>query len=84
MNLLCPIIIYMRKQKMVDKNKRYKVNLTFKNVKCNILIKNIDDYEFEIYVKANKKLESKDLQALKNYLESEGFNDEARKYNLYQ
>jgi hypothetical protein len=64
---------------MVDKNKRYKVNLTFKNVKCNILIKNIDDYEFEIYVKANKKLESKDLQALKNYLESEGFNDEARK-----
>jgi hypothetical protein len=69
---------------MVDKNKRYKVNLTFKNVKCNILIKNIDDYEFEIYVKANKKLESKDLQALKNYLESEGFNDEARKYNLYQ
>lgn len=74
----------MRKQKMVDKNKRYKVNLTFKNVKCNILIKNIDDYEFEIYVKANKKLESKDLQALKNYLESEGFNDEARKYNLYQ
>ncbi len=74
----------MRKQKMVDKNKRYKINLTFKNVKCNILIKNIDDYEFEIYVKANKKLEPKDLQALKNYLESEGFNDEARKYNLYQ
>jgi hypothetical protein len=69
---------------MVDKNKRYKINLTFKNVKCNILIKNIDDYEFEIYVKANKKLEPKDLQALKNYLESEGFNDEARKYNLYQ
>lgn len=69
---------------MVDKNKCYKVNLTFKDVKCNVSINNIDDYEFEIYVKANKKLTPKDLQALKNYLESEGFNDEARKYNLYQ
>lgn len=69
---------------MVDKNKGYKVNLTFKDVKCIVLINSIDDYEFEIYVKANKKLTPKDLQALKSYLESEGFNDEARKYNLYQ
>lgn len=69
---------------MKNKNKCYNINLIFKNVKCNVLINNIDDYEFEIRVKANKKMTSKDLQALKNYLESEGFNDEARKYNLYQ
>ncbi len=61
----------------------YRIKITYQKVKCNIMIKSIDDYEFDIYVKTNKKITNNQLEGLKQYLETEGYFNEARKHNLY-
>lgn len=60
----------------------YKVKLDYQGIKCHIMIKNIDEYEFEIRVKSNKPLNPKQIEGLKSYLEAEGYNNEARKHNM--
>lgn len=61
----------------------YRVKLTYKGIDCHIQIKNINECEFDIRVKTNKKLNHSDLSGLKQYLDAEGFTNEARKHNLF-
>jgi len=61
----------------------YKIKLTYKGIECHIQIKSISEYEFDIRVKTNQKLNESDLAGLKEYLDAEGFTTEARKHNLF-
>lgn len=61
----------------------YQVKLVYKSIDCNIQIQSISEYEFDIRIKTNKRLNQCDLSGLKEYLEAEGFTNEARKHNLF-
>jgi hypothetical protein len=61
----------------------YRIKLTYKGIECHIQMKSLSDCEFDIRVKTNKKMNQSDLVSLKEYLDAEGFTNEARKHNLF-
>jgi hypothetical protein len=61
----------------------YKIKLKYKGIACYIQMQSINEYEFDIRIKTNKKLDQSDLNGLKEYLEAEGFTNEATKHNLF-
>lgn len=61
----------------------YRVKLTYKGVDCFIQMKNISENEFDIRVKTKQPINSSDLTSLKEYLDAEGFTNEATKHNLF-
>jgi hypothetical protein len=61
----------------------YRIKLKYKGIDCHIQMKSISECEFDIRVKTNQKLEQSDLLGLKEYLDAEGFTNEARKHNLF-
>lgn len=61
----------------------YKLDLLYKGIKYKIMIKNLSEYEFDIFVRSNKKITKNEIESLKRYLEEEGFNNEATKHNLF-
>ena len=61
----------------------YKIKMDYRGVTCAIAISNVDEHEFDIKIRANKKLAPSQIEGLKEYLEAEGFNAEARKHNLF-
>jgi hypothetical protein len=60
----------------------YRIKLTYKGIDCHIQMKSVSECEFDIRVKTNKKMSQADLMSLKEYLDAEGFTNEARKHNL--
>lgn len=60
----------------------YRIKLTYKGIDCHIQMKSINEYEFDIRVKAKKPMQPSDLAGLREYLDAEGFTNEARKHNL--
>lgn len=61
----------------------YKVKLTYKGIQCFIQMKNINENEFDIRVKTKSPMNSLQLASLKEYLDDEGFTNEATKHNLF-
>jgi hypothetical protein len=59
----------------------YTTELAFKGVKCVVQIITSFDGDYELLIKANKKLSKKDRESLNNYLFEEGYIDEAIKHN---
>jgi hypothetical protein len=60
----------------------YRIKLTYKGIDCHIQMKSISECEFDIRVKTKQKMTESDLFGLKEYLDAEGFTNEARKHNL--
>lgn len=56
--------------------------IEIRGMKMNIKIKNSTDDEQSVSVECNEKLSDENLEMVKNYLNWEGFNEEARDYNL--
>jgi len=59
----------------------YSAQLLFKGVNCMVQIITSVNGEYELLIKADKKLSKKDRTALNNYLLEEGYIDEAIKHN---
>lgn len=59
----------------------YTTQLTFKGVKCIVQILTSIDGDYELLIKANKKLSKKDREALNNYLYEEGYIEQAIEHN---
>lgn len=68
---------------VINPNGPYRVKLLYKGIDCFVQINNINETEFDIRVKTNKKLNESDLQGLMKYLDTEGFANEATKHNLF-
>lgn len=60
----------------------YTVNITIQGKKCKVKIINESYIEYKLEVEARDKLSEEFLDFLAYYLQSEGFYEEARKYNL--
>ena len=61
----------------------YKVKLLFKNVNWSITIENISMEDFKVTAISDKKVSKSHLSVLKKYLQDEGFEQAARKHNLF-
>lgn len=61
----------------------YRVKLTYRGIDCHIQMKNVSECEFDIRVKTKQPMNETDLMGLKQYLDAEGFTNEARKHNLF-
>jgi hypothetical protein len=68
---------------VINPNGPYRVKLLYKGIDCFVQIKNINETEFDIRVKTDKKLNEPDLQGLMKYLDTEGFTNQAIKHNLF-
>lgn len=55
--------------------------IEIQGMKMNIKIKNLTDEEQNVSVQCKETLSDEKLQMVKNYLNWEGFNEEATKYN---
>jgi hypothetical protein len=74
----------MKKQKLkTNPNGPYKLKITFKNVKWNITIENESEDTFKVLARSNVKVNSEEIETLKNYLQAEGFEEEAQEHNLF-
>jgi hypothetical protein len=60
----------------------YNVNLTLRGIRCNVKIINESYNKFKLEVQSKKILSDDFLKFIGEYLENEGFNEEARKHNL--
>lgn len=60
----------------------YTVDLILRGIKCNIKIINESFNKFKLEVTSKKTLSKEFLTFIGEYLSNEGFNEEARKYNL--
>ncbi len=61
----------------------YTTELTFKGIKCIVQIITSIDGDYELLIKANKKLSKKDRDTLNDYLFNEGYIDEAIEHNMF-
>ena len=61
----------------------YEVNITFKGVDWNIVIKNKNLDDFIVTASTDKKVSFEELEVLKKYLKDEGFEMAAKKHNLF-
>jgi hypothetical protein len=61
----------------------YRVSLTFKGIKWDISIESISLNDFKVTARSNVKVEQPEVDILKKYLQDEGFEEAARKHNLY-
>ena len=60
----------------------YNIDLTLRGVKCNVRIINESYNKFKLEVSSKKTLSEEFLTFIGEYLNQEGFNEEARKHNL--
>jgi hypothetical protein len=68
---------------ITNPNGPYKIKLFYRGVDCFVQIKNITETELDIRVKTEKVLEETEMVGLMNYLNEEGFTNEAIKHNLF-
>jgi hypothetical protein len=61
----------------------FKFKMTFKGVNWEIKIENVDMNDFKVTAKSNVKVDLDELEIIKRYLRDEGFEQAARKHNLY-
>jgi hypothetical protein len=61
----------------------YNVKFKFKNIEWNISIENVTDNDYQVTARSNVKVDENEIEILKNYLQEEGFEEEAKKHNLY-
>ena len=61
----------------------YQVELLFRGVNWNIVIENVSYDLFKVKAYSDKKISKDEISLLKKYLELEGFEDAAKKHNLY-
>jgi hypothetical protein len=61
----------------------YIFNMIFKGVEWDIKIENLSLTDFKISAKAFEKVSKSELEVLKRYLIAEGFQDAAKKHNLF-
>ena len=61
----------------------YRIKLIYKGIDCFIQMKNVSESEFDIRVKTKQPMSASDLAGLKEYLDAEGFTNEATKHNLF-
>jgi hypothetical protein len=61
----------------------YKIKFIFKGVNWDIKIQNVSLEDFKVVARSNKKVSQSELEILKKYLKDEGFEQAARKHNLY-
>ena len=64
-------------------NGPYNVILTIQGIEYDITIDNITTNEFEITINSDSKPSIEQMEVVKSYLEWEGFEDAARKHNLF-
>jgi len=58
-------------------------DFVFKGVIWNIVIQNVSHDDFQVTAISNKKVKHDTLNVLKKYLKTEGFEEAARKHNLF-
>lgn len=63
-------------------NGYYNINITMRGIKCNVKIINESYNSFKLEVASKKTLTQEFLDFIGYYMQEEGFNEEARKYNL--
>jgi hypothetical protein len=73
---------YKKKLKLNPKGP-YNVKMTFSGIYLDIIIQNTKVDEFKITVKSSSTINESTLEVLKRYLRSEGFEDDAQKWNLF-
>jgi hypothetical protein len=61
----------------------YKIQFKFKNIDWNITIQNINFNDFKVVARSSVKVNKSELEILKKYLKDEGFEQAARKHNLF-
>ena len=73
------------KRKRIKTNPKgpYNLKFKFKSVNWDITIENVDENDYKVIAKSNVKVEPEMIEALKHYLQQEGFEEEAKKHNLY-
>jgi len=64
-------------------NGPYKLKITVKGINWDVTIKSTSPVDHKVKAISDKKASKNDLEVLKNYLEKEGFNDAAKKHNLF-
>ena len=58
-------------------------NFVYKNTIWDIIIENITYDDFKVTAACDKEVSAKFVESLKRYLELEGFQDAAKKHNLF-
>ena len=61
----------------------YNVKFKFKNVEWDITIENISEDDYKVTARSSIKVDEKEIDILKYYLQEEGFEEEAQKHNLF-
>jgi hypothetical protein len=61
----------------------YEIDLIFSGIEFNIVIENITHDDFKVIASTDADVKKDKITALKHYLETEGFQEEARKHNLF-
>jgi hypothetical protein len=64
-------------------NGPYRLKITVRGVNWDVTIKSTSALDHKVKAICEKKATKNDLEVLKNYLEKEGFNDAAKKHNLF-
>jgi hypothetical protein len=72
-----------RKKLKLNPTGFYNVEFMFKGVNWDITIENITYDDFKVTARSDKKVEQDEVEVLKRYLQTEGFEDAAKKHNLY-
>ena len=70
------------KKLKTNPNGPYRVKFTFKNIKWNIIIENESEDVFKVLARSNVKVKQEEIEILKNYLQAEGFEEDAKRHNL--
>jgi hypothetical protein len=61
----------------------YNFEMKFKGVNWVIKIENVSLDDFKVTAESDVKVKKKDLEILKRYIQDEGFEQAARKHNLF-
>lgn len=72
-----------KKKLKVNPNGPFNFKFSFKNILWDITIENTDENDYAVTARSNVKVGPEEIECLKHYLQAEGFEEEAKKHNLY-
>ena len=61
----------------------YRFNFIFRGVNWDISIENVSYSDYKVTARSDKTVEPEEVDVLKKYLQTEGFEEAAKKHNLY-
>lgn len=61
----------------------YNLKFQFKGVKWDITIENVTEDDYKVIARSDVKINESEIESLKYYLQEEGFEEEAKKHNLF-